>query len=814
MKQKTTVLIALLISFSISTSISYAQNVFDFGFQRDHSVPVFDSANQLLKNPWVGGFNSVHFNAIDLNFDGIKDLVVFDTQTDKLYTFINNGTPGQVDYVYAPEYELAFPKIWSWIRLIDFNGDGKEDIFTYGFAGIKVYLNTSTPTTGISFSLYTPVLNAYQGGNYTNILVTTVDYPAIADVDGDGDLDVLVFYGLGALVQYYENKSMDNTGTLDTLWMELSHRCWGWFAEDDDKNNITLHIDSIDPNLKNYCQFNMKSQASKTLPGKSSPKHVGSSMLMLDLNDNGVMDMLLGDTDYPTLFALYNIGTPDSARIGYVDTLFPSYDIPVDVYHLPTADYLDVNNDGVKDLLVGALGPEWEVPRTDNIRSAWWYKNTGTNTNPVFSLQTTDFLTDQMIHVGANSHPVLFDYNGNGLLDLFIGNFGVRDSSWMDPWLTLYSIYKSSITLYENVGTPTQPAFKFITDDFANVSSLNLVGAYPTFGDLNGNGKPDMLLADTTGRLHLFENVAPAGQPMQLSYVSSNYQNIDVGRDGTPQLFDLDDDGLLDLIMGYRNQIYVDTNGMIIRRLTSLKWFKNTGTATNPVFTLQTDTLGGVNVNDSYYHYTDGYSSPCFFRDTTGKISLFVGSGTGLIFYYRDISNNLNGMFGKDSNMVHMTDWDTHYSVLHFENHHNNLQTIDAKRRSVVTVGDLYGNGYPDMIVGNFAGGLNFFKGTPPLGIGIATPEKPFKGDVQMFPNPASERVFIVIKEADRTIRTTTTVYTITGQLVMQVHNRGEDFFPIDIYNLKNGLYIVKVDVQSERHGTTASFNRKLVVKR
>lgn len=812
MKKLKSGVVALVILLIASISHTQAQYIYDFGFQRDLSVPVYDSSNQLMKHAWVGGFNSVHFNQIDLNFDGIKDLVVFDAQTDKLYTFINNGTSGQVDYVYAPQYELAFPKLFSWLRLIDFNGDGKEDIFTYGFAGIKVYLNTSTPTTGISFSMYTPVLNAFQGSHATNILVTSVDYPAIADIDGDGDLDILVFYGLGSLVQYYENKSMDNTGTLDTLWMELSHRCWGWFAEDDDANNLTLNIDTIDPNLTNYCQFNMKSQ-----PGsikQSGTKHTGSTMLMLDLTGNQLMDMLLGDTDYPNIIALYNTGTADSARITSVDTLFPSYDIPVDIYALATTDYLDVNNDGVKDLLAGSLDPGWEAPKADNTDNAWYYKNTGTNSLPVFSLQTKNFLTEDMINVGANSHPVLFDYNGNGLLDLFIGNLGVRDSSWMDPWLTLHSDYISNITLYENVGTPTQPAFKFITDDFANIKSMGLVGAYPTFGDINGNGKPDMILGDTTGRLHYFENVAPVGQPMQLNFVTSNYQNIDAGMYGTPQLFDLDDDGLLDIIMGYRKGVFTNDGGVTYTWKTSLQWYRNTGTATNPQFTKQTDTLGGVNVNDSYFHYYDGYSSPCFFRDTNGVISLFVGSGAGFVFYYRDISNNLNGVFGKDSNMVHMTDYDTFYSVLHFENDDNNAQTIDLKRKSTVAVGDLYGNGYPDMIAGNFGGGLNFFKGTPPLGIGIPSPAKAFTGDVRMYPNPASDRVFIAIEGADRSVRTVTSVYSITGQLVMQVRHNGDDLFPIDTYNLNNGLYIVKVDVISERYGTTASFNRKLVVKR
>jgi hypothetical protein len=801
--------ILMLIGLAFSATGS-GQVVYDFGFKRDFSIPVYDTSNQLLKFPWAGGFNSAHFNQIDLNQDGIKDLVVFDAQTDKLFPFINLGTPNTVSYQYAPQYETAFPKLNGWIKLRDFNGDGKEDIFTYGFAGIKVYINTSTPTSGLSFSLYTPILNAFQGNSYSNILVTSVDYPAIEDIDGDGDLDILVFYGLGSLIQHYDNRSIDSTGTADTLWLVLNHRCWGWVSENADDNGITLNIDSIDPTLLNYCQNNLKSTGGGPT---SAPKHTGSTMQMLDLTGNQVLDMLIGDTDYPTVTALFNTGTPKAARITSADTLFPSYDVPVNLYSLVSTDYIDVNNDGKKDLIAAPLDPGWESPKAENLGSAWWYKNISTGNAPVFSLQTKSFLQSDMIDIGTNSHPVLFDYNGDGLLDLFVGSYGLRDSSWLDPWLNLHSRYISRIFLFENTGTATQPAFKMISDDFANVSALGLVGAFPTFGDINGDGKPDMIMGDTTGRLHYFENIAPAGQPMQLNHVTSNYQNIDVGMFSTPQLFDLDDDGLLDLVIGYKQGVFTN-NGINFIWKTSLAYYKNTGTNTNPVFTHQTDTLGGVRVNDSYYHYYSAYSAPCFYRDTAGVISLFVGSGPGLVFYYRNINNNLNGVFGMDSNMVHITDYDQFYSVQHFENQDRNAQTIDVRLKSVVTVGDLNGDGYPEMIVGNFGGGLNFFMGSPPLGIGIQKPIKAFTGEVNVFPNPAAYAVNVVITEADRSVRSIASVYSITGQLLMQYQNLGDDYFQLDISNLSNGLYILKVDVQSDLQGASASFNKKLVVKR
>lgn len=789
-----------------------SQILYDFGFQRDMAVPVYNTPGQPLKNAWVGGLNSAHFNQIDLNMDGIKDLVVFDTHRDKLTTYLNSGTSGMVDYVYAPQYELLFPKIYSWIRLKDFDNDGKEDIFTYGFAGIKIYKNTSTVAGGLSFSLYIPNLNSDQGGLApSNILLTYVDYPAIDDIDGDGDLDVLAFYGLGTLIEFHRNLSVENTGNADTLWMELQHRCWGWMAENSEDNSITLHIDVVDTTIHNWCVNSFK--GSTVQPPQTGSKHTGSTMLLLDLNGDSLKDLILGDTDFPNLVALYNGGTLDTARMTSLEYNFPASDTPAHVFSLSTADYLDLDNDGKKDLLVGAMSPGWENPKSDNIASTWFYKNTGTTASPILHLQTKSFLQGEMIDAGSNSHPVLFDYDGDSLLDLFIGNYGILDSTWMDPLSNLFGFHKSNITLYKNTGTATQPAFTLVTNDFAGMHSLGLVGAYLTFGDLNGDGKPDMIMGDTTGKLHYFQNTAPTGYPLQLTYITGNYQGIDVGMFSIPQLIDLDGDSLLDLAIGYKGKPWTPDSVYYFWK-TSISYYRNTGTVTAPVFTLQTDSLGGVNVNDNYFHYSDGYSAPYFYRDSSGTLYLFTGSGTGMIFYYRGINNNLNGVFEKDSNMVHITDYDHFYSVQHFENQFHSAQTIDASLKSSVAIGDLNSDGYPDMIVGNYAGGLYYFKGSQPLGVGIPKTTRVFEGDVTLYPNPAGHQANILIKGADQSILTTTTVFSITGQKMLEVQHKGDDFFPVNTYLLPNGIYLVRIEVSSPGQGTSGVFTRKLVVKR
>ena len=72
--------------FSIFTTYSFAQ----ISVNRDTSVDVYES-NTKYKSPWVGGMNSVQFNEIDLNLDGVNDLITFDRSGNKLNTFIKKN---------------------------------------------------------------------------------------------------------------------------------------------------------------------------------------------------------------------------------------------------------------------------------------------------------------------------------------------------------------------------------------------------------------------------------------------------------------------------------------------------------------------------------------------------------------------------------------------------------------------------------------------------------------------------------------------------------------------------------------------------
>ena len=161
-----------------------------------------------------------------------------------------------------------------------------------------------------------------------------------------------------------------------------------------------------------------------------------------------------------------------------------------------------------------------------------------------FVFETKAFLQGDMIDHGTGSIPKFTDIDGDGLLDMFVANFFAYK-----PVLSK----ESRIAYYKNTGTMNNPEFTLIDSDFQNLSSLNIgLRMVPSFGDLNGDSKVDMLLGLEDGSLAYFENISTGSSPMfsapVLNYTDNNGNLIHHGLYAAPQLYDLNNDGLLDLI--------------------------------------------------------------------------------------------------------------------------------------------------------------------------------------------------------------------------------------------------------------------------
>ena len=129
--------------FLINTAL--AQN-FSGGFIPYPNTIRVNQNNKNISMPFGGGFDVPQFSACDLDFDGKKDIVIFDREGGKVSCYLNKGITGQIAYEYAPQYAAKFPKkLIDWMLLVDYNGDGKEDIFTAIPGGVKIYKKILVP---------------------------------------------------------------------------------------------------------------------------------------------------------------------------------------------------------------------------------------------------------------------------------------------------------------------------------------------------------------------------------------------------------------------------------------------------------------------------------------------------------------------------------------------------------------------------------------------------------------------------------------------------------------------------------------------
>lgn len=719
-----------------------AQNVNDYGFDHWQSPEVVVNAIKLL-NPWAGGLNNVQMGKIDLNNDGLDDLIVFDRHGNRLLPFIFTSSPTP-SYKYAPSYRNFFPPINHLFQIHDYNFDNKPDIFTYTPGGIMVYRNISTDFLAFEKAV-NPFIKSLQGTIYTNLLVTNVDYPSVIDIDGDGDLDILTFWGLGSFVELHLNKSQETYGHADSLLYEKVDFCWGRFAEDTESNVLSLDT------CVNFVS-------------RTNDRHTGSTILLMDINQDNALDVVLGDVDFLNVNALINGGTSLDALMVEVIDSFPSA-YPVNLTSFPLIQNIDIYNDGVDNITASPFDPS--LTRSAGSESVWLYDITESGE---FNLNTKSFLQDQMIDVGLGAYPVFAELTGDSLIDLVISNYGRLDTSFYNQFGQLQCFYISSLSFYKNTGTRFQPQFTLVNTNFANLASLRLTGLFPAFADINGDGNKDMILGSSEQNLRYYRNTGLVnGVPM---FEFSEIIPLEIATSfNTPALADINKDGVTDLVTGNRNG--------------KLTLFLNTGTATSHSFEMVTTDYGGINVTDSLQSYT-GYSVPCFFNVNDARLDLLVGSESGELFYYHNIPASIGELLIPKEDI---------FKIIH------------EGIRTCVAMADINSDGYPDMAIGNYSGGLTLFEGKEGGPIGLEEHSIPTKEhSINIYPNPSKLGVSVELPfNGHWQVR----IYNTSGQLVKQHEGEIVRTVFMDTENLRSGLYII---VASQIDSSERMLSKKLMV--
>ena len=337
--------------------------------------------------------------------------------------------------------------------------------------------------------------------------------------------------------------------------------------------------------------------------------------------------------------------------------------------------------------------------------------------------------------------------------------------------------YSSKLAYFKNTGTAGNPSFQLMTDDFANLSAYNLRGIYPAFGDIDNDGKIEMLIGNEDGNLLLFKNTAAHNASFEFELIDDNYQQIKVNAFSAPQLIDMNSNGLPDLVLGQQNG--------------RLSYYENQGDAYNPTYVKITDTLGGVNVTDEQMSYT-GHSIPCFFIDSKQELKLFIGSESGRIFYFKDIENNLTGNF----NLVE-----------------ERLTSLNEGIRTAPAVAFLTDSIYPDMIIGNYGGGLTYHKGITPEAHGISDPHKNDHYGFDIYPNPSSEYLILLFDNEINIHTAQVQIFDILGRPVYSSNDLTKSYNHISVSDWNSGTYIVSVKFE-DNYGNIWWSRKKAMILR
>ena len=703
-----------------------------------------------LRMPWTGGMDSPEFSEIDLNGDGVKDLFVFDKVGSKVLTFLNSGGVGDTMYTYAPQYETLFPTDLSqWALLIDYNHDGIPDIFTHSSlnnsSGIRVYKG-SMQQGYLHYDLVCPLVRYYDQGSNPVMFSNINDIPAITDVNRDGDVDILSYGTFGSTIAYYENQSVENPGNAafspDSFKFNLITSCWGNIAQNLSSNSISLN---------QSCKGGS--------PGPAEPRderHAGNSLFPVIDPTYHTVDLLNGNLGYANLLLLRNCGDPTYANVCSWDSVYPSCNVPMFMATYPAAFGVDVSGDGLQDILMSPNVPGSYVVGGGagrNIKNVMYYKNTG-DSACLFEYQSDSFLIRHSLDFGSNSRALFYDFNGDGLQDIVVGSLG---------YFQTLPTYTSTVGYYENVGTATQPLFNEVSTNYNNISQYNLVSVNPGFGDLDGDGKKDMLIGDAYGYLYFFKNAASTGSSFP-SMTASQYFGLSTGLYSAPFIYDLNGDSLNDILVG-------DQTGKIT-------YFWNYGTKNNPLFNEDSSNTSFGNVNVTQSGQNAGYSQPYISKDSAGNALLFVGSLSGHVFEYMvDPTKLRSGSFAQLS-----TDFIG--------------QEIGAM--STISIADINNDGKSEYLVGNARGGLLMFSDSvwdPGTTLGVA--EISNSGPLKIYPNPAKE-YFVCAAQNDALINPKTEVFNVLGELMKAETSFTNGNIKVNTTALTNGFYIVRITDQGK----------------
>ena len=382
----------------------------------------------------------------DIDGDGKPDLIVA-CGGGVVSIYRNISTNGSMTAAsFAPRVDLAPPSAGANpfdVEVADVDGDGKLDIVVSDFntAQVSVYRNSCTPGN-ISSNLFTRV--DFATGNEPQGIV-------VRDIDGDGKPDLLVANPGDDTVSVLRNTSI--VGSLTT-------------------NSFAPKVDIATGGSCN-------------------------SIAVGDLDGDGKPDMVVGCASNGNVALFRNISSPGSFTS---NSFAPQVNLSGVSYTI-NLQIADMDGDGKLDLVaVSYLSQAFSVFR---------------NISTVGSLTTNSFAPRIDYSLGGRGHTAaIADLDGDG-----------------KPDLAIVTELNSLFSVFRNTSTP---------GSFTNSSLAGRVD-FPTgynpsgvsVGDLDGDGRPDVVFGNVyDNTISIYQNTVPFAGPPVITTQPTN-QTVTVGQTAT-----------------------------------------------------------------------------------------------------------------------------------------------------------------------------------------------------------------------------------------------------------------------------------------
>ncbi len=494
----------------------------------------------------------------------------------------------------------------------DLDGDGDLDLIAGEQLGGFLYFQNNGSAVSATFAAFTNPISGQDVGDASR--------PVLGDLDGDGDLDLVAGASNGMFFTY------QNAGTAtNPVFVQLTST-----------NNP---LDEVDV-------------------GDLSAPALG------DLDGDGDLDLLAGEQN-GALRYFRNTGSavsPAFAAVTGASNPLNGQDVGDD----SNPALGDLDGDGDLDLVAGAVTGSFFV-----------FENTGSATSPVFIARTGAANPLTGTSVAQRGAPSLGDFDGDGDLDFVAGETN------------------GNLSASEHLGGRLVPR----TGSANPLTSLNVVGdSAPAFGDLDGDGDRDLVAGASDGTFRYFRNNGSAASPAfaEQTGAANPLDGQDVGDSAISALGDLDADGDLDLVAGANDGTF--------------RYFRNTGSTANPAFVAITGTanpLHGQTVGER--------SAPALANlDGDGDLDLLAGENLGTLLYYENTGSAASPVFVPRTGAL------------------NPLDNVDVGTQSVPALGDVDGDGDRDLFVGELFSGFRYFENTgsaaSPAFIQRSGPDDPLDG--------------------------------------------------------------------------------------